>query len=178
MAARAPAQPHRSRQAGLEVIVASERHGIPLDWAIDGAHRNDVRLLEPTLDTIDQAGLLADIGVLHLDLSYDSPALRDRLRVAGIDQFEIQRRGTKVPGVKRQPLRLGLRWVVEATNTWWSNYGQLRRNTDRRPRHRHAALCLAIAILIVGRSSTGASDGAPDKRCFAFSGGSAEWGPA
>jgi len=131
--------------------VASERHGIPLGWAIDGAHRNDVRLLEPTLDTIHQAGLLADIGVLHLDRSYDSPAVRDRLRVAGIDQFEIQRRGTKVPGVKRQPLRLGLRWVVEATNTWWSNYGQLRRNTDRRPCHRHAALCLATAILIVGR---------------------------
>jgi transposase len=85
------------------------------------AHGNDVRL--PTLDPIDQAGLLADIGVLHLDRGYDSPAVRDRLRVAGIDQFEIQRRGTKVPGVKRQPLRLGLRWVVEATNTWWSNYG-------------------------------------------------------
>ncbi|HZD67692.1 MAG TPA: hypothetical protein VFA45_01845 [Actinomycetes bacterium] len=77
--------------------------------------------------------------------------MRDRLRVAGIDRVEIQRRGTKVPGVKRQPLRLGLRWVVEATNTWWSNYGQLRRNTDRRPGHRHAALCLATAILIVGR---------------------------
>jgi hypothetical protein len=65
--------------------------------------------------------------------------------------FEIQRRDTKIPGVKRQPLRLGLRWVVEATNTWWSNYGQLRRNTDRRACHRHAALCLATAILIVGR---------------------------
>jgi transposase len=38
---------------------------------------------------------------------------RDRFRAAGIDQFEIQRRGTKLPGVKRQPLRLGLRWVVE-----------------------------------------------------------------
>ena len=70
-----------------------------------------------------QAGLLADIGVLHLDRGYDSPAVRDRLRVAGIDQFEIQRRDTKVPGVKRQPLRLALRWVVEATTTWWSNYG-------------------------------------------------------
>jgi hypothetical protein len=55
------------------------------------------------------------------------------------------------PGVKKQPLRLGLRWIVEATNTWWSNYGQLRRNTDRRARHRHAALCLATTVLIVGR---------------------------
>jgi putative transposase len=30
---------------GWKWSVASERHGIPLDWAIDGAHRNDVRLL-------------------------------------------------------------------------------------------------------------------------------------
>ena len=47
------------------------------------------------------------------------------------------------------PMRLGLRWIVEATNSWLSNYGQLRRNTDRRFRHRHAALCLAVTILIV-----------------------------
>ena len=67
----------------------------------------------------------------------------------GLDDFDIQRRGTKVPGVKKQPLRLGMRWIVETTNTWWSNYGQLRRNTDRRARHRHAALCLATTILII-----------------------------
>ena len=136
---------------GWKWSVAAERHGIPVGWAIDGANRNDVRMLEPTLDAVDHAGLLADIGTLHLDRSYDSGAVRERLRTAGIDQFEIQRRGTKIPGVKRQPLHLGLRWIVEATNTWWSNYGQLRRNTDRRTRHRHAALCLATVILIVGR---------------------------
>ena len=121
----------------------AERHGIPIGWAIDGANRNDVRMLEPTLDAIADAGLLVDIDTLHLDRGYDSGAVRERLRRAGIDQFEIQRRGTKMPGVKKQPVRLGLRWIVEATNTWWSNYGQLRRNTDRRDRHRHAALCLA-----------------------------------
>ena len=54
----------------------------------------------------------------------------------------------------KQPVRLGLRWIVEATNTWWSNYGQLRRNTDRRNRHRHAALCLATVVLIVGKLIT------------------------
>jgi hypothetical protein len=31
------------------------------------------------------------------------------------------------------------------------DYGQLRRNTDRRTRHRHAALCLATTVLIIGR---------------------------
>jgi Transposase DDE domain len=103
----------------------------------------------PTLDVLADTGRLAEIGTLHLDRGYDSGAVRDRLRAAGIDQVEIQRRGTTVPGVKKQPVRLGLRWIVEATNTWWSNYGQLRRNTDRRPRH--AALCLATTILIIGR---------------------------
>jgi len=53
--------------------------------------------------------------------------------------------------LEQQPVRLGLRWIVEATNKWWSNYGQLRRSTDRRNRHRHAALCLATTVLIVGR---------------------------
>lgn len=138
-------------KVGWKWSVASERHGIPIGWAIDGANRNDVRMLEPTLVAVGETGLLAEIGTLHLDRGYDSGAVRDRLQAAGIDQFEIQRRGTKVPGVAKQPLRLGLRWVVEATNTWWSNYGQLRRNTDRRTDHRHAALCLATAILIVGK---------------------------
>lgn len=136
---------------GWKWSVACDRHGIPIGWAIDGANRNDVRMLEPTLDSIAQRGLLVDIDTMHLDRGYDSGAVRGRLRDAGINQFEIQRRGTKVPGVKQQPVRLGLRWIVEATNTWWSNYGQLRRNTDRKNSHRHAALCLATAILIVGR---------------------------
>ena len=135
---------------GWKWSVASERHGIPLGWAIDGANRNDGRMLEPALGAVADAGLLADIGTPHLDRSDDSGAVRDRLRAAGLDQFEIQLRGTRVSGVKKQPVRLGLRWTVEATNTWWSNYGQLRRNTGRRVRHRHAALCLATTVLIVG----------------------------
>jgi transposase len=139
---------------GWKWSVASERHGVPIGWVIDGANRNDVRMLEPTLEAIIRIGLHLDIDTMHLDRGYDSGAVRALLRGAGIAQFEIQLRGTTIPGVKKQPLRLGLRWVVEATNTWWSNYGQLRRNTDRRARHRHAALCLATVILIVGKLIT------------------------
>ena len=63
----------------------------------------------------------------------------------------VEERGTKPPPGTPYRLTLGLRWIVEATNSWWSNYGQLRRSTDRRIRHRHAALCLATVVLIVGR---------------------------
>jgi hypothetical protein len=49
-----------------------------------------------------------------------------------------------------QPLRLGLRWTG-TTNSWLSNYGQLRRNTDRLARHRLAQLALAIVSLITAK---------------------------
>lgn len=135
---------------GWKWSVAVERHGVPIGWAIDGANRNDVPMLEPTLDSVAARGLLADIETLHLDRGYDYPVVRERLAARGLRDLNIQRRGTKEPG-KKQPVRLGLRWIVEATNSWWSNYGQLRRNTDRRSRHRHAALCLATTVLVVGR---------------------------
>ena len=138
-------------KSGWKWSVASDMTGIPIGWAIDGANRHDVRMLEPTLDDIKDVGYFNDIGCLHLDRGYDSGAVRGWLIDAGVDEFMIQLRGTKDPGVKKQPVRLGLRWIVEATNSWLSNYGQLRRSTDRRNRHRHAALCLATTILIVGR---------------------------
>ncbi len=135
---------------GWKWSVASERHGVPIGWAIDGANRNDVAMLIPTVQAVADAGLLADIDTLHLDRGYDYPIVRQRLAAFGLDDLNVQRRGTKEPG-KKPPVRLGLRWIVEATNSWWSNYGQLRRNTDRRSRHRHAALCLATTVLIIGK---------------------------
>jgi transposase len=136
---------------GWKWSVAADRHGIPVGWSIDGANRNDVAMLEPTLDAIEATGLLSDVGTVTLDRGYDSPAVRTRLVDRGLIDLDIQRRGTKPPPGQPHRITLGLRWIVEATNTWWSNYGQLRRNTDRKICHRHAALCLATTVLIVGR---------------------------
>ena len=43
---------------------------------------------------------------------------------------------------------LGLRWPVERTNSWFSNCGQLRRNTDRFIHHRLAQIDLAVALIL------------------------------
>ncbi len=134
---------------GWKWSVAAERHGVPVGWAIDGANRNDIRLLKPTLAAVADAGLLEDIETLHLDRGYDYPAVRRQLADIGIADTCIQRRANST-GTPR-PLTLGLRWIVESTNSWLSNYGQLRRNTDRKPDCRHAALCLATTILITAK---------------------------
>ncbi len=109
------------------------------------------RAMDPEVADAIWAGLLAEIGTLMLDRSDDYPKIRNQLHARGPDDLDIERRGTKPPPGTPHRLTLGLRWVVEATNTWWSNYGQLRRSTDRKIRHRHAALQLATVVLIVGR---------------------------
>lgn len=46
---------------------------------------------------------------------------------------------------------MGLRWPVERTNSWLSNFGQLRRNTDWWSTHRLAQLALAITFLLTAK---------------------------
>ena len=46
---------------------------------------------------------------------------------------------------------MGLRWPVERTNSWLSNFGGLRRNTDRMTVHRLAQLALAVAFLLAAK---------------------------
>jgi hypothetical protein len=46
---------------------------------------------------------------------------------------------------------MGLRWPVECTNSWLSNFNQLRRNTDRKAKNPHAQLALAVAFLLVAK---------------------------
>ena len=131
--------------------MAVDASGIPLGWAIAGANRNDVKLLEPTLADVTQIGLLGDIETLHLDSGYDYPKTRAELAALGLADLNIQRRKRRGDTQPKPPMHLGLRWVIEGTNSWLSNYGQLRRNTDRTTRHRHAQLCLVAALPITAK---------------------------
>lgn len=136
---------------GWKWSVAVDANGIPLGWVTDGANRNDSILLAPTLDAVGANGYLASIETLHLDRGYDSKITRTRVAAAGLDDVVIQRKRPRGTSGTKHPMRLGLRWIVEATNSWWSNYGQLRRNTDRKPIHRHTALSLATVVLMTAR---------------------------
>ena len=136
---------------GWKWSVAADATGIPLGWAIGPANRNDCTLLAPTLADVARTGLLPQIGTLHLDRGYDYPRTRRQLADLGLTDITIQRRRPQAAGQPKPPARFGLRWVVESTNSWLSNYGQLRRSTDRKAIHRHAHLCLVTALIITAR---------------------------
>ena len=134
---------------GWKWSLLCDREGIPVGWAADGANRNDVVLFEPT---VAAAGALAgDVGTLHLDRGYDCGPVNTSAAAHGIDDIVCARRRKRGAAASKTTVPLGMRWAIERTNSWLSNYGQLRRNTDRRPRHRLAQLALAIALILTAK---------------------------
>jgi transposase len=136
---------------GWKWSLFTDRHGIPIGWATDGANRNDCTLVAPTLTATAQRVALTECETLHLDRGYDNGVVRRLVADDGIDDLvcsKVRARGT---ATTKKLVPLGMRWPIERANSWLSNFGQLRRNTDRRTPHRLAQLALAIALLLAAK---------------------------
>ena len=142
-------------KSGWKWSLLTDRAGIPIGWTTDGANRHDTVLFSATLEPAKHRGLLNDIETLHLDRGYDSKAVRTTCKELGVADVVCarQRREGTQRGKKRAPkaVRLGMRWPVERTNSWLSNFGQLRRNTDQKIAHRLDQMALAITLLITAK---------------------------
>ena len=135
-------------KCGWKWSIATERAGIPIGWDIAGANRNDGVLLDPTLDGVNGRGLIADIATLHLDRGYDNNVVRTLCTEIGLDDLIVGKRRKRGTGKVKLHVSLGMRWPVERTNSWLSNFGQLRRNTDRFIHQRLAQFALAVTLII------------------------------
>src|SRR5674476_529315 len=151
---------------GWKWSIATDLFGIPIGWVIDGANRNDSILLEPTLQAVADRGLLADVQTLHLDKGYDSLLTTQRCHGLGLTDVVCAKKTPKgapkgttsrkgAPKTQKPPTAktkkthsLGLRWPVERTNSWFSDFGQLRRNTDRFSRQRLGQVALAVTLIL------------------------------
>lgn len=147
--ATGPNPTDRGKQ-GWKWSIACDRWGIPLGAATGGANRHDLTLLEPTLTAVADRALVDDIATLHLDRGYDNETARNICASFGLRDTVIaaKRRSRSQRHTEPSNSGLGLRWAVERTNSWLSNFGQLRRTTDRCLRHRQAHLNLAITLII------------------------------
>ncbi len=81
------------------------------------ADRHDSPLLDETLDTLKTLAPLPHKSV-HLDRSYDSETLRQKLKARGLTGV-ISEKGEPAP------LQAGEHWVVERTNSWHSAHKKL-----------------------------------------------------
>jgi transposase len=163
-----PSHVDRSK-LGWKWSIATDAAGIPIGWVGAGANRHDHLLLGATLDTVAERGLLCELETLHLDRGYDNSYVRADCTERGLGDLVIaqRKRKNRPRGTKkrRSPnVPLGLRWPAERTNSWLSNYGQMRRNTDRCTRHRLAQLALAVALLLTAKLIDWRNRWTPDLR--------------
>jgi len=137
---------------GWKWSIATDANGIPIAWIAAAGNVHDVKLVDDTLDVLDAHGYEIELEHAHLDRGYDTVAVRQGFAEAGIQAHIVHRArpqmGRKARRRKSNPIPLGQRWGVERANSWLSNYGQLRRSTDRHPIHREAALDLVVAFVI------------------------------
>src|ERR1035437_2939456 len=75
-------------------------------------------------------------------------ATRQRLAERLLDDAIIAKKRKRGEAKGKNPQPMGMRWPVERTNAWLAAYGQLRRNTDRKPIHRLARFALAVAFML------------------------------
>jgi transposase len=135
-------------KTGWKWSLATDANGVPIGWVTDGANRNDCVLLPATLDAVANRGLLVDVETLHLDRGYDNGIVRSACIERGVGDLVVAERRKTGTADKPKRVPLGLRWPVERTNSWLSNFGQLRRNTDRFVAHRLAQIALAVTLII------------------------------
>jgi transposase len=153
----------RAKQ-GWKWSLLTEAAGIPIGWTTAAANRPDAQLVPATLDSVARRGLLNEIGCLHLDRGYNWTPVIDECDRRGLTIQTPPRRtrsktghGRYAKGRRRQHYRAAAnrpdrhRWPIERTNSWLTNFGQLRRNTDRHSTHREAQLALAVTLIITAK---------------------------
>lgn len=136
-----PSPVDRAKQ-GLKRSGIVDGYGIPLGNVPAGANRPDHKLLDETLGTLKLVGPLPDDARLHLDAGYDNQPTRDVIDEHAL-LATIARKG--IPA----PVQNGYRWVVERTNSWFNNFGKIRRCTEVKRAcvdFYTAAACILITI--------------------------------
>ena len=127
---------------GIERSTVADAEGIPLGIiAAPPVNRHDSPLLGETLDA---AWGLPERASVHLDRAYDPKATTELLKHRGLIGV-ISRKGEPAP------LKAGMRWVVERTNSWHNAHKKLVWCTERRGRVIDLWLAFSKVGMVVGR---------------------------
>ena len=138
---------------GWKWSIATDVNGIPMGWVVAPANTNDSVLLPAPLEAVDdQASSRRSRRCTWTgDMTTASCADRSPRWASPTSLSRRSDHHTERDPGRPSRVPLGRRWPVERTNSWLTNYGQLRRNTDRKAVHRSAQLAFVIAILLTAK---------------------------
>ena len=136
---------------GVKRSLLCEGRGVPLGLAVDGANRNDFKLVEATLLSIPVERPKVRLywqQNMCLDKGYDYDEVRDLLRDFSYTAH-IRARGEEAKAIKRAAGFKARRWVVERTHSWMNRFRRILIRWEKKPENYFGLLHLVCAIITI-----------------------------
>ncbi len=122
---------------------------MPIGLALDGAHRHDMKMVRPTLESMvaerPEATAEEPQGMC-LDKGYDYDAVREVLEEFGFTAH-IKARGAEAKELKAEAGKRARRWVVECSHSWLNRFRRILVRWDKKPENYIAFLHFACALI-------------------------------
>ncbi len=136
-------------KAGVKRSLLTEGHGVPIAVVVDGANRNDMKLVRPTLEHIvikRPTPTVEEPQGMCLDAGYDYAEGRTILTEFGFTAH-IRGRGEEARELKAEAGRRARRWVVERAHSWMNRFRRLLIRWDKKPENYIGFLHFACALI-------------------------------
>jgi putative transposase len=139
---------------GTKRSVLTDGGGVPIGLAVEGANRNDFRMVQETLTSIPVERPLPTPEKpqgMCLDKGYDFDEVRALLATFEFTAH-IRARGEEAQAIKHEAGYKARRWVVERTHSWMNRFRRLLVRWDKKVGNYLAFLHLACAYITYKRS--------------------------
>jgi putative transposase len=139
---------------GTKRSVLTDGGGVPIGLAVEGANRNDFKMVEETIISIPierPTPTPEKPQGMCLDKGYDFDEVRELLATFGFTAH-IRARGEEAQAIKHAAGYKARRWVVERTHSWMNRFRRLLIRWDKKGRNYLAFLHLACAYITYRQS--------------------------
>ena len=136
-------------KSGVKRSVLSDGHGVPLALAVSGANRHDMKLTQPTLETLvveRPKPTPAHAQSICLEAGYDYQEVRDLLADFGL-MAHIRSRHDEAIELKQKAGSRARRWVVERTHSWLNRFRRILIRWEKKPENYIGFLHFACALI-------------------------------
>jgi transposase len=127
----------------------TEADGIPVGIAVEGANRNDFKIVEQTLESIPirrPRPTATQRQGMCLDKGYDYDEVRELLKEFRFTAH-IRSRGEEARAIKRSARFKARRWVVERTHSWMNRFRRILVRWEKKAQNYLAMIHLVCGLI-------------------------------
>jgi transposase len=139
---------------GAKRSLLTEANGIPVGLSVEGANRNDFKMLRQTIESIPIVRPVPTEDApqgMCLDKGYDYDEVRQLLVEFGFTAH-IRARGEEAQAIKKEAGYKARRWVVERTHSWMNRFRRVLIRWEKKARSYLAMLHFACALITFQKS--------------------------